>query len=488
KSAWIARGLNEARWWQNSSNGKSLDSMVFPRVIHTLGSALSELGSGGDVPVEKVLPDLSEKITKAEHDWLDSVGLGLDSSTMLTQWAKQARNLAFKSLGQAIISSGGDKIPPPRNALRSDEIVWGRAPARFDTGGGWTDTPPYSLENGGCVIDTAVNLNGQPPIQVYLRVIDEPVIRIGSIDLGTRIEITSLDDLLDYRKATSEYALAKAALALSGLSPETAGWPKGSTLNQMLEQFGGGIELTTLAAIPKGSGLGTSSIMGAVILAVIQRAIGRTLTQKELFHSVLRLEQSLTTGGGWQDQIGGAVGGAKIVTTEPGLVPDARIHYLPADVLDPAVNNGRTLLYYTGITRLAKDILSQVVGRYLDRDRRTLSTLRQIHDLAPQVAEALSLKDIQAFGKLVDRAWQLNKQLDPNSTNDQVEALLCRIRPYIFGAKLLGAGGGGFLLMVCKSTEDANKVRMMLDAEPANERARFFDYDVNPEGLVVTVC
>ncbi len=487
QSVWIAEMLAEARWRYNSNNDNSLDSMVFPRVIHTIGSVLSELGDG-DMPVEKVFPGLREKLNGPEHDWLDSAGLGLDSSVKLKEWAKQARSLAFESLGKVIISSGSNNTLKPRNALRSDEIVWGRAPARFDTGGGWTDTPPYSLEHGGCVIDTAVNLNSQPPIQAYMKVIKEPVIRISSIDLGTRIEITSLEELLDNRKATSDYALAKAALALSGFSPEAADWSKGTTLRQMLEEFGGGIELTTLAAIPKGSGLGTSSIIGAVILAVIQRALGRTLTHKELFHSVLCLEQSLTTGGGWQDQIGGAVGGAKIVTAEPGLIPDARIHFLPADVLDPKINNGQTLLYYTGITRLAKDILGQVVGRYLDRDRKTLFTLKQIHSLARQVAEAMSRKDIRAFGKLVSAAWELNKQLGPNSTNDEVERLFSRIQPYIFGAKLLGAGGGGFLLMVCKSAEDAGKVRIMLDTEPANERARFFNYDVNREGLVVTVC
>ena len=383
KSLWIADMLAEARWRYNSNNDNTLDSMVFPRFIHTIGSVLSELGDG-DISVEKVFPGLCEKLNGPEHDWLGSVGLGLDSSVKLKEWAQQARSLAFEPLGKVIISSGSDNTLKPRNVLRSDEIVWGRAPAKFDTGGG--------------------------------------------------------------------------------------------------------IELTTLAAIPKGSGLGTSSIIGAVILAVTQRALGRTLTHKELFHSVLCLEQSLTTGGGWQDQIGGAVGGAKIVTAEPGLIPDARIHFLPADVIDPRINNGQTLLYYTGITRLAKDILGQVVGRYLDRDRKALFTLKQIHSLARQVAEAISRKDIRAFGELVSAAWELNKQLDPNSTNDEVERLFSRIQPYIFGAKLLGAAGGGFLLMVCKSTEDAGKVRAMLDTEPANERARFFNYDVNQEGLVVTVC
>jgi len=293
-------------------------------------------------------------------------------------------------------------------------------------------------------------LNGQLPIQAYARVIPEPLIHIGSIDLGTRIDIETLDDLLDYRIATSEYALAKAALALSGFSPEAADWPRNITLQEMLKRFGGGIELTTFAAIPKGSGLGTSSIVGVVLLAVIHRMLGLCTSRRKLFHEVLRIEQALTTGGGWQDQIGGAVDGVKVATTDPGLVPDARIHHVLADVLDPATNGGLTLLYYTGITRLAKNILQQVVGRYLDRDRRAMATLRRIHALPPLVAEVMARKDLKGFGRLIDMAWRLNKELDPDSSNEKVEALLDRVRPHIYGAKLLGAGGGGFLLMVCR--------------------------------------
>ena len=150
----------------------------------------------------------------------------------------------------------------------------------------------------------------------------------------------------------------------------------------MLASFGGGLEITTLAAIPKGSGLGTSSIMGAVLLAVINRMMGRSLSQDRLFYNVLRLEQELTTGGGWQDQIGGSIGGLKLVTTKAGLVPEATIRYVPADILDPRLNGGQTLLYYTGMTRLAKNILQNVVGRYLDRDRQAMSALGQLAGLA----------------------------------------------------------------------------------------------------------
>ena len=207
-----------------------------------------------------------------------------------------------------------------------------------------------------------------------------------------------------------------------------------------------------------------------------------------LFHSVLRLEQALTTGGGWQDQIGGVVDGVKMIVTAPGMVPDAHIHYVPADILDPKANGGQTLLFYTGITRLAKNILQQVVARYLNRDRATLATLKHIGAAAREVMDAFIRKDIERFGGLIDLAWQLNKRLDPNSSNDEIEALLKRVEPHIYGAKLLGAGGGGFMLMICRSPADAAAVREKLESDPPNDRARFFDYDISDEGLVVTAC
>ncbi|MFA6133547.1 MAG: L-fucokinase [Phycisphaerae bacterium] len=482
-----AQVLAEAQWHHDGADG-GVEAFAFARIIHTLGAALMSLAGDEGKCLSEILPGLEDQLTPALRTWLEGLGLSPLPSMRAAEWAEAAKAAAFTHMGQSIVSSGARRAETPRSSLRSDEIVWGRAPARLDLGGGWTDTPPYSLEFGGCVINAAVNLNGQPPIQAYARVIDEPVVRIASIDLGLRIEVSQLEDLLNYRTATSGFGLAKAALALSGLAPESAAWPAGITLRGMLERFGGGIELTTLAAIPKGSGLGTSSIMGAVILAVIQRVMGHTLTSSELFHGVLQLEQALTTGGGWQDQIGGAVDGVKIITTEAGLIPDARMHYVPSDVLDPRANGGCSLLYYTGITRLAKNILQQVVGRYLDRDRAAMATLRRLHTLPPLVAEAMARKDIESFGGLIDQAWRLNKELDRDSSNAQIEALLASVQPHLLGAKLLGAGGGGFLLMVCKSPAQAQAVRQKLSDSPPNERGRFFDFDISREGLVVTIC
>jgi fucokinase len=485
-AVWVAEMLNLAYRYREQEQKRGTASLVLPRIVHTLGSALAGLYPDNDAPVMRVLPGISDLVEPGASGWLSSLGLGMAQVTM-APWSQRMQEAAFAGLERAIVASGAQEAAPSSSVLRSDEIVWARAPARLDMGGGWTDTPPYSLEWGGCVTNAAVDLNGQPPIQAYVRVIDEPVIRIGSIDLGVRIEVRDFDDLVDYRQATGSFALAKAAIALSGIAPGT-GRARRRTLRKALQSFGGGIELTTLAAIPKGSGLGTSSIMGAVIVAALGRVTGRRLSQRELFHSVLRLEQALTTGGGWQDQIGGVVDGVKMIVAEPEMVPDAHIHYLPADILDPKANGGRTLLYYTGITRLAKNILQQVVARYLDRDRETMATLRHIGLLARDVMDAFICKDIERFGSLMDAAWRLNKRLDPNSSNDEIETLFARVRPHTFGGKLLGAGGGGFMLMICKSPEDAAAVRSMLERDPPNDRARFFDFDISNEGLVVTVC
>ena len=483
----LAASLLAEAHWHASDAGSEREAFVPSRILHTLASACGRLADEG-ASLGEALPGLGDALEASARDWLAEVGVDVSADAPAGRWVAQARAAAFAHVGRAIVSSGTRMAELPRSVLRGDEIVWGRAPARLDVGGGWTDTPPYSLEFGGRVINAAVTLNGQPPIQAYARVIGEPVVRIASIDLGARVEIGELGELLDYAHEVSEFALTKAALALSGLSPEAAPWPAGITLRAMLEQFGGGIELTTLAAIPKGSGLGTSSIMGAVIVAVVQRVMGRAPTRQELFHDVLRLEQALTTGGGWQDQIGGAVDGVKVIATEPGLVPDATLQYVPADVLDPRANGGQTLLYYTGITRLAKNILQQVVGRYLDRDRVAMDTLTRLRRVVSDVADAMARKDLAAFGRLVDVVWELNTRLDPGCTNAEVEALLARVRPYVHGAKLLGAGGGGFLLMVCKSPRDAARVRAMLEAEPPNELARFFEFAVSRSGLVVTAC
>jgi galactokinase/mevalonate kinase-like predicted kinase len=203
---------------------------------------------------------------------------------------------------------------------------------------------------------------------------------------------------------------------------------------------------------------------------------------------VLQLEQELTTGGGWQDQIGGTIQGVKMITTQPGLVPDPKILQVKPDVLDPKINHNQTLLYYTGMRRLAKNILKNIVGNYLDRDRATMGALRKLHVFPPLLVDAMEKTDMPEFGKLIHNALLLKKEIDPGSSNPEMEHILEKFEPYGMGATFLGAGGGGFLLVVCKSPDDAAAAKKALEKDPPNPLARFFDYDISVKGLEVTVC
>jgi len=483
ETAWRSR-------MENPEEGSGMEKLGFSRIIHTLADAILEQAElVGPDSWRNQLRAAGERVPEPLREEIGKSGLVPGRETDVAVWAENMRHLAFRNLGETIVPIQEFRDEYPKIGLRDDEIIWGRAAARLDLGGGWTDTPPYSLERGGRVLNAAVDLNGQPPIQVYARRSDRLEIRISSIDHGAALTIKTIEQLMDYREPTSRFGLAKAALALMGFSPDRSLWPTGArTLSDMLKQFGGGIELTTLAAIPSGSGLGTSSIMGSVLIAVIGRMIGREPDARELFHKVLQLEQELTTGGGWQDQIGGSVPGVKLISTEAGLIPDPRIQYYPGDVLDPEINGGLTLLYYTGIRRLAKNILQNVVGRYLDRDRAAMATLSELYQLPDRIGEALSMKSLSGFGAGIHDAWRLNKRIDPESSTPVIEEILARLKPHIHGAKLLGAGGGGFLLIICRTRSDALAVRLELEKHPPNRLARFFDYSISPAGLEVTVC
>jgi galactokinase/mevalonate kinase-like predicted kinase len=388
---------------------------------------------------------------------------------------------AFGVLREAIVESLPE-IPRPRCGVASDQIVWARSPLRFDLAGGWTDTPPYCQLNGGRVLNVAVDLNGQPPVQVFVRRSNRPDVLLRSIDLGTERRFTSFEELNDDLSERSEFSLAQGALSLAGFGRES-GAP---SLAHALEEFGGGIELSILAAVPKGSGLGTSSVLASTILAAIGSFGDLGWTQREVMHRTLALEQILSTGGGWQDQAGGCLPGLKDLETSPGPVQDPVCRWLPDRLLGPEYANGVALLYYTGITRVAKSVLREIVrGMFLNSGSR-LSTLGRIRENVQSGVDAIQRGDLDALGETVRRSWKLNQELDSGTNPPAVQAIMAQVEDYLLGAKLLGAGGGGFLFIIAKDASAAARIRETLTANPPSDRARFFDFAVSGQGLQVT--
>ena len=209
-------------------------------------------------------------------------------------------------------------------------------------------------------------------------------------------------------------------------------------------------------------------------------------THDELFNRTLYMEQLMTTGGRWQDQIGGVVGVVKLIQTDPGLFQVPKTSW--TDLTPPDLDiSDRFLMYYTGYRRMAKNILQRIMGRYLDRDRMTLELIERNQRLANEAKETLDLRDIDAFGEKIGEVWDLHKKLDPGISNEKIEKIPERVSDYVCGARLLGAGSGGFLFMIAKGAECRQEIKEILAEAPPNNRARFFDSDIDHNGLKVSV-
>ncbi len=376
-------------------------------------------------------------------------------------------------------------VRPGRNVLE-DQIVWGRSPARLDLAGGWSDTPPYCLEHGGQVANVAVNLNGQPPVQVFARLCETPHLVLHSIDLGQRETITTYDELLQ-PSALGGFSIARAALRLAGFDPRFhVDGTHASLSEQLRRDFQGGIELSMLAAIPKGSGLGTSSILAGTLLGVLSDLCGLGWSLYDVYARTSALEQILTSGGGWQDQIGGLAPGLKLIETQPGLRQTPEIRWLPESMLREAAASGRALLYYTGITRLARNILAEIVQGIFLNDRRRIALIEDIAANASHAANVVQRQDWSGLQEVLRRSWRLNQALDAGTNPPQVQAIVEHVAPWSPALKLLGAGGGGYMLILADDQERAAGVREALRSHPPNPRARFVDMTISETGLQIT--
>jgi len=374
-------------------------------------------------------------------------------------------------------------------ATASDQIVWGRSPVRIDIAGGWTDTPPYCLMEGGTVLNLAIELNGQPPLQAYAKPCREPHFVLRSIDLGASEVVETSEQLADFNKVGSPFSIPKAALTLAGFGDNgsiPSSFAPSHSLRQQLETFGCGIELTLLSAIPAGSGLGTSSILAATVLGVLNDFCGLGWDKAEICHRTLMLEQLLTTGGGWQDQFGGVLGGVKLLQTERGFAQNPVVRWLPTGLWTLPEYQPCHLLYYTGITRTAKQILAEIVRNMFLNKHDQLLLLRQMKEHTMEMYDAIQRQDYRQTGLLMRRNWQQNQQLDSGTNPAAVRRLTDLIDDLCYGYKLPGAGGGGYLYMMAKDPEAAVRIRQLLNDNRDNANARFVDMTLSEKGLQIS--
>ena len=333
-----------------------------------------------------------------------------------------------------------------KHTIQKDEVNV-QLPVRVNWGGGWTDTPPHCQEHGGVVLNAAISLKGNLPIQVSIRKLNELVVELESQDIGAHGVFTQMDEVNDCGNPYDKFALHKAALIACGVIRKN----DTRNLQEVLQELGGGIYLSTqVINVPKGSGLGTSSILAGACVKGLFEFFGEDVEDAILYDVVLSMEQLMSTGGGWQDQVGGLTPGIKMITTVPGI--DQVIKVEPVVLKEETLKElqERFALIYTGQRRLARNLLRDVVGGYIGNRKESLDALHRMKRIAVLMQFELEQGNIDAFADLLNQHWELSIQLDKGSTNTCIQQIFMACEDMIDGKFISGAGGGGFLQVILK--------------------------------------
>lgn len=411
----------------------------------------------------------AEKLTPIQKDWLDrqlekaDFGMairlnfytgkalsGVESDKYLSE--------CFKTISRTILKSTLDNLKyNDKCKIATDRHVV-ELPLRINWGGGWSDTPPYCIENGGTVLNAAILLDGKRPVQVTLEKIPEPKIVFDSRDMDVHGEFEEIEPLQRTGDPFDPFALQKSCLLACGILPK-----EGGNLKEILTRLGGGFVMNSeVTNVPKGSGLGTSSILSAACVKAVFEFMGIEYTQDDLYAHVLCMEQIMSTGGGWQDQVGGVTEGVKYITSKPGMNQKLKVEHINVSQDTKDELGERLALIYTGQRRLARNLLRDVVGRYVGGEPDSLYALNEIQKIATLMRFELERGNVDEFAKLMNQHWELSKKIDAGSTNTLIDQIFASVDEFTDGKLICGAGGGGFLQVILKKNVKKDTVHKKL--------------------------
>lgn len=352
----------------------------------------------------------------------------------------------FRTIQSEVLDATIKKLTYNENARIVKDKHTVKLPLRVNWGGGWSDTPPYCNEKGGTVLNVAILLNGEKPVEVTMEKIGERKIIFDSRDMDAHGEFDNIEELQRTGDPFDPFALQKACLLACGIIPK-----EGHELGEILDRLGGGFVMNSeVTNVPKGSGLGTSSILSAACVKAVFDFMGIPYTEDDLYSHVLAMEQIMSTGGGWQDQVGGITPGLKYITSMNGIDQKLNVSHIKLSEKTKNELDDRFCLIYTGQRRLARNLLRDVIGRYVGNEPDSLFALEEIQKTAALMRFELERGNVDGFAKLLDYHWQLSKKVDAGSSNTLIEQIFSSIEELIDGKLVCGAGGGGFLQVMLK--------------------------------------
>jgi D-glycero-alpha-D-manno-heptose-7-phosphate kinase len=316
-------------------------------------------------------------------------------------------------------------------------MIISRTPLRISFVGGGSDLQAFYRDQPGAVVSTAIDK------YIYVSVTRrfDHTVRVSY----TRTEIVETVENL-------QHELAREALRLAGLS--------------------GGVEIVTIADVPAGTGLGSSSSVTVGLLNAIYAYREKFRSAEQLAHDACRIEiDTLHKPIGKQDQYSAAFGDLNYMEFHADETVVVRPVICAAETR--RLLQQRLMTFFTGIRGDAADILTEQQADTRREDKKEV--LAEMVELARQLRDALQQNDLSGFGALLHRNWELKKRMNTRISNPQVDAWYhAARRAGAQGGKILGAGGGGFLLLYCE--EDSQEaVRQAMTAFGLREFPMSFD-------------
>jgi D-glycero-alpha-D-manno-heptose-7-phosphate kinase len=319
-------------------------------------------------------------------------------------------------------------------------MIIARSPLRVSLGGGGTDLPSYYRDHGGFLLAAAVD-------KYVFVTVNRP------FNKGIFLKYSKLEEAMSVEKV--EHPIVREALAITGLDI-----PK--------------IEITTMADIPAGTGLGSSGSFTTALLKALYSYSHKTIHSSELAELACHIEiDRLGEPIGKQDQYIAAYGGITCFTFNRDDSVAVAPMKLPTDSMLDLEDN--LLLFFTGFSRKAGGILEDQKARTQQNDNDMLKNLHYVKEIGFRCKEALEQGKASLFGDLMHEHWENKKRRSGGMSNPQIDEWYDLARKNgAVGGKLVGAGGGGFLMFYAA---DRNKLRHTM-AKAGLEEVRFrFDFE-----------
>ena len=309
------------------------------------------------------------------------------------------------------------------------EVV-ARAPTRVDFGGGWTDVPPYCDREGGFVCNVAISRYA--------------VARLSSQATGASASVTT------------DAPLIRAALKRSGAH---------------------GVNVSLTNDYPVGAGLGGSSAASAALLSALATWCRSEWNRRDIAEEGRRIEvEELGVAGGRQDHYAATHGGALALTFGSTVA----VRKIPLSRKAREALVARSVLVYTGESRISGDTITAVLGAYEAGDWRVVSALKRMREIAIDMATALERGDLDALGAFLSEHWTYQRSLHPSIPTPRIDKIVERAQAAgALGAKAMGASGGGCVLILARS-ENTDRVR-----DAVRSLGQILEFGVDDDGVKI---